>query len=204
MALRNLKTIVFDLGRVMVSIDPAREKFSGLMRSIGIDPHEAFNRFWYVDEVSRHMTGGMSSPDFYEAVRGHYGLDLGYEEFAEAWCDLFTPMEGMEELFGELAAKYRMGILSDTDPLHWEKIRGMLPCLAAVEKPTLSFNVGLLKPHPEMFDAVAADNGCEKKECLFIDDLVSNVDGARYFGMQALPFSGVEKLRQDLKWLEVL
>jgi len=40
--------------------------------------------------------------------------------------------------------------------------------------------------------------------CLFIDDRLVNVDGARKAGMQALRFEGVEKLEKDLKQLGVM
>ena len=113
-------------------------------------------------------------------------------------------MPGMEELFREVAGRYRVGILSDTDPLHWHAIRTMMPWLEAVERPTLSYEVGYLKPHPEMFTAAARNCGSAKEQCLFIDDLAGNVDGARYFGMQALIFNGQEKLRRDLHQVKVL
>jgi FMN phosphatase YigB (HAD superfamily) len=110
----------------------------------------------------------------------------------------------MEELFREVAERYRVGILSDCDPLHWGRVRSMLPWLEAVGKPTLSFEVGYLKPHPEMYAAAAGDCGSLKQECLFIDDMAGNVDGARFCGMQALHFTGADKLRHDLRRLRVL
>lgn len=202
--MRNINTVIFDLGRVVVRIDPEREKFARLMNAIGIEPREAFERFWYANEVRQHMTGEMSPRDFYQAVADRFVLKYTYEEFVEAWCDLFSPMPGMQELFEEVAKNYRVGILSDTDPLHWLRIREMLPWLDRAEKPTLSFEVGLLKPHPNMFATAAKDCLSEKHQCLFIDDLIANVDGSRYCGMPAVMFSDVGKLRRDLSGLRIL
>jgi haloacid dehalogenase superfamily, subfamily IA, variant 3 with third motif having DD or ED len=200
----NITTVIFDLGRVLVRLNTDGERFGELMRSVGVEPGQAFRQFWLQGDVHRHMTGELSPQAFYDAARENFGLSTSYESFVEGWCDLFAPMPGMEELFGEVAGRYRVGILSDTDPLHWRAIRAMLPWLAAVERPTLSYEVGYLKPHPEMFAAAARNCGSAKEECLFIDDLTGNVDGARYFGMQALVFNGLEKLRRDLRQVKVL
>jgi FMN phosphatase YigB (HAD superfamily) len=199
-----ITTIIFDIGRVLVRIHANGEKFGALMRAIGIDPHGAMDRYWYTEEVQRHMTGELGPGDFHRAVTERFGLDYDFASFAEAWCDIFQPMPGMAELFGELSRRYAVGLLSDTDPIHWEYLRGELPLLQAVAKPTLSFEVGCLKPHPVMFETAAANSGASKSQCLFIDDILANVDGARYSGMQGLRFVNPEKLHKDLAGLGVL
>lgn len=202
--MRNIHTIVFDLGNVLVRVDPARGKFGQLVRSFGLTPEEAFGRFSFESEVRRFMTGELAPEEFHRALSERFGLDFAYDRFVESWCDMFEPVEGMRELFEEISQRYEVGILSDTDPLHWNCIRKMMPWLERVAKPSLSFEVGFLKPHPGMFEAAAANAGREKHECLFIDDLVANVDGARYFGMPALLFTGEGKLRRDLTGLKLL
>jgi putative hydrolase of the HAD superfamily len=200
----NVKTVVFDLGRVLVGIDYKGEKFISLMRSAGITAGEAFDKFWFLSEVRQHMTGEITPREFHRRATARFGVDIPYEEFVEGWCDLFHPVPEMKALFDEIAGRYDVGLLSDTDPLHWEKILEMYPWLRKIEKPTLSFNVGCLKPHPDIYAAAAADCGRAKEECLFIDDKIENVDGARYCGMPALHFTSVEKLRRDLAGLNVL
>lgn len=192
-----IDTVIFDLGRVMVSIDPCRPKFAGLMRAIGVAPEEAFARFWRAPEVIAHNTGEISSERFYQLVRDRFGLSLTWPEFAEAWSDLFEPVPGMEELFTRVAAIRKVGILSDTDPLHWERARRILPCLDRAV-PTLSYIVGAVKPDPAMYRAAAANCATPPERCLFIDDLEGNVRGAREAGMVAIRFTSAEALRSEL------
>jgi putative hydrolase of the HAD superfamily len=202
---RNITTVIFDLGRVLVELRTDGAAFSALMRGMGIDPARAFEQFWHHPEVIGHSTGTVSPQDFYRRAVEEFGLaGFEYERFAQCWCDLFRPMPGMEALFSEVAARCRVGILSDTDPLHWERIRTLLPCVAAVERPTLSYEVGHLKPHPAMYRAAAANAGVPPEECLFIDDLAGNVEGARAVGMRAVRFAGAEALRRELENLGVL
>lgn len=202
--MHNIDTVIFDVGRVLIGIAPTGEKFSALMRSMGIPPEHAFEKYWYAEEVRRHMTGELGSPQFFAAARDHFGLGIGYDEFVAGWCDIFFPKPDMEKLFLELADRYTVGLLSDTDPLHWPKMLELLPWLKKVAKPTLSFEVGFLKPHPVMFETAAANCGAEKGRCLFIDDLQANVDGARFCGMPALHYLDTDKLRKDLTGLCLL
>lgn len=202
--MHTITTIIFDLGRVLVGIDTSGEKFTRLMRAAGLTDPAVFDTFWRLDEVCRHMTGEIDSREFHRQASARFGADVSYEDFEEAWCDIFHPLPEMKTVFDELAGRYTVGLLSDTDPLHWNTIRAMLPWLSAIKTPTLSFEVGCLKPHPKMFGTAAANCGRTKEECLFIDDRAENVDGARSFGMQSLQFTTPEKLRNDLAGLKLL
>lgn len=196
--MHEITTVIFDVGRVLVKIDGSGEKFGALMQKVGVSPEEAFERFWYVDEIHQFMTGQIDAEDFYILITERFHIDYTFAEFAEAWCDLFQPMPGMEDIFRRMAGQFQVGLLSDTDPLHWRKIRELLPWLDRVKKPTLSHEVGYLKPHPVMFSTAAANCGASVGQCLFIDDVVGNVDGARYSGMPAVLFSDPAKLKKNL------
>ncbi len=202
--MHNITTIIFDLGRVLVDVRTDGEKFGRLMRAAGITDEDSFERIWYLSEVRQHMTGVIDSREFYRQTVGRFKFDYSYEDFVEGWCDMFAPVPAMKILFDELSARYRVGLLSDTDPLHWDRLLGMMPWLAEVGNPTLSYNVGYLKPHPKMFAEAAANCGRAKEACLFIDDRIENVDGARYCGMPALQFVSPEKLRRDLAGFQIL
>lgn len=199
-----IDTVLFDIGRVLVRLAWDGDKFGALMRAIGIPPDRAYAEYWSAPEVLAHTTGKLSSDAFYRAVVGRFGIDYDFERFREAWCDIFRPMPGMAELFGEVADRRRVSLLSDTDPLHWEKLRELCPWFDRTEKPTLSFEVGQTKPHPAMFAAAAANCGRKPEYCLFIDDIADNVEGARRFGMHALRFTGPDALRDDLAGLKLL
>lgn len=134
-----IEAVIFDLGRVLLGIDPARGGFSSLLRAAGLDPETVFRDFRRDAEVDAFMTGSLPPRGFYLALRRRFGFDHDFASFAECWCDLFAPVPGMEAVFRETAARRRVGILSDTDPLHWEKALSLLPFLSLAPRPTLSF-----------------------------------------------------------------
>lgn len=190
--------VIFDLGRVLLAIDTRGEKFAALMEAMNILPGQAFSTYWREPEVEWHMTGQISSRQFHQAATSRYNLEIGYEEFSDAWCDLFSPMPGMKEIFERIAEKHPVGLLSDTDPLHWAKASEMLPWLRRIEKPTLSFGTGYLKPHPAAYLKAAENVNHPPENCFFIDDAQINVDGAREIGMAAILFQGADRLIRDL------
>lgn len=194
-----IRAVIFDLGRTLVRIHVSGPLFGRLMRAMGVAPERAFSDFWNVPEVIAHMTGTLSSRDFYHAARDRFGLKHTYEEFVAGWCDIFEADPAMEDLFLRTAARLDVGLLSDTDPMHWEYLLHRLPWLAKAANPTLSFRVGKLKPDPAMFLAAARDCGRAPEECLFIDDLAANVAGAERCGMRAVRFEGAEHLAGILR-----
>lgn len=193
-----IKAVIFDLGGVMVTLDTGGEYFGGLMRKLGFEPAAAMSTFWSTPDVVSYMTGGIPPETFFEKTRRRYGLDLSNEAFSRGWCDLFRPMPGMAELFARLGKVCRIGVLSDTDPLHWQRIKEISPCLKTVSRPTLSHEVGHLKPHPAMYAAAVRDIGCDAENCLFTDDKQTNVDGALRAGLQAIRFEGADAFAAEL------
>jgi len=199
-----VQAVIFDLGRVLVSVDLSRGLFPLLLArapagrgavSGGAPEQQLFDAFG---------SGALSPAQFHERLCRQFDLDLAFDEFARQWCDVFAPMPGMPELLAEVAARLPVGILSDTDPLHWGHVLEHYPWLRAVPNPTLSFRTGLLKPDRGAYLAAAADVGVPPEVCFFTDDLEANVEGARRAGMDALQFSSANATRQALRARGVL
>ena len=56
----------------------------------------------------------------------------------------------------------------------------------------LSSDVGMVKPQPEIYQLVAKQLGVSSEECLMIDDLAVNIDGAEAVGMKGVVFTTTE------------
>jgi HAD superfamily hydrolase (TIGR01509 family) len=62
----------------------------------------------------------------------------------------------------------------------------------------LSGDVGMTKPAAEIFQLTAKRLGVTPAECVMIDDLLTNVDGARRAGMEAILFGTTSQSQADL------
>jgi epoxide hydrolase-like predicted phosphatase len=65
----------------------------------------------------------------------------------------------------------------------------------------ISGEVGLRKPEPEIFRLAAERVSLELAECVFVDDLELNVDGARALGMTAVLHTSYDQTRRELESL---
>lgn len=191
--------VIFDLGRVLVNVDAARGIFALLNRSLKQGPAESAVKMLWQDDLFKEYNAGRLSPhQFYHALCRKFELDITFDSFTELWCDVFTPMPGMEELLRRLSGTLPLGLLSDTDPVHWQYLLQKYPMLGLIAKPTLSFETGLLKPSPESFLTAAKNTVAPPENCLFIDDVMENVEGARRVGMDAVHFRGADSLQAEL------
>ena len=62
----------------------------------------------------------------------------------------------------------------------------------------VSAEIGEVKPDAAIYERLLARNGLAASDCLFIDDVERNVDGARAVGMAAIQFRCAGKLQKVL------
>jgi putative hydrolase of the HAD superfamily len=65
----------------------------------------------------------------------------------------------------------------------------------------ISGEVGLRKPEPEIFRLAADRLNLRPAECVFVDDLEVNVDGARALGMTGILHTSYDETRRELESL---
>ncbi len=194
-----IKAIVFDLGRVLVDIDLTKGVFKYLP-PIETKPDEQVLNQLFRDTVYRaYAEGRMEVPEFYQTFCKRAGLTLEFKAFKKEWNAVFKPMKGMDAIVKALKPNYKLGLLSDIGPLHWEHLQRELPLLKQFPNPVLSYRIGYLKPQKQTYLLAADSVETEPKACLFIDDREVNVTGAKKAGMQAIRFVNPAQLRKTLR-----
>jgi putative hydrolase of the HAD superfamily len=199
-----LKVLVFDLGKVIFDFD--LQKFAKLFSKK--TPH-------HLDIISALLTeytelaiayekGNISPQDFFEAIKEKTHYEGSYNEFCVVWNNIFTPMEQTIELIAKAAANYPVGILSNTNELHWKYLEERYPSLFMIfDKKHLSYELHMRKPEDEIFHALIKDYALNPEEIFFTDDLAENVAAAVKNGIIARQFVCASKLEQNLKELGV-
>jgi putative hydrolase of the HAD superfamily len=117
-------------------------------------------------------------------------VTLGVSTLADVWFgDRPANEEWVRRLRQARADGLFVGMLSNMVPawdVHW---RRMVDPAGLFDDVVLSFEVGHRKPGREIFDLAAKRAGIRPEECLFVDDLAKNCDGAVAAGWQAIHFT---------------
>jgi len=199
-----IKAIIFDLGRVLVGVDLTKGIFKYTQQENPKSEIQILDTLMHDSFYQDYACGKFTAEQFQQEFCRRLNLDFDFEAFKREWNDVFKTIPGMEALVTKLSTTYKIGLLSDIGPLHWEHLMETLPVLERIEKPVLSYQIGFLKPEKATYLKAAESVQTEPKSCLFIDDREVNVNGAKSAGMQAIVFSGIEQLSRDLITLGLL
>ncbi len=93
---------------------------------------------------------------------------------------------------------YQIGVISNiaTDWVRQEFLTQEEQAL--FDAMVFSYEIGVTKPHSEIFQAACNQLNVQPDECILIDDSAFNVAGARDFGMQAIEYQSLERLKEQL------
>ena len=197
-----IDAIIFDLGGVLVNVDEARalERFAARTRRPAAEISDYVRRTPYVTEFA---LGKLTRRQFYRVLAKDLKFDGGFEEFAQIWSEIFSPIEPMVALAEGLKTRLPRVILSNTNPLHIDYIIQHYPWFNDFAAQVLSYEVGLLKPDAAIYELTLRQCGLEAARAVFIDDLAANVEGARRVGIQGIQYQNVDQVRAELTKLGV-
>jgi FMN phosphatase YigB (HAD superfamily) len=202
MDLSNVRNIIFDLGNVLIDLDPQKtikafkdlgfaqiEEFQGHSRSMGF--------------TALFQEGKMDDKAFYDEVRRYAGKPLTDIDIADAWNAMLLHYDTRRiQRLIDLKQRYRLFLFSNTNEVHHRNFAFRVPLVGSIDKlferTFYSHEIGLAKPSTESFELVLRQAGIKAHETLFLDDLPENVEGAQKVGMQARL---VEYPNQWLEWL---
>lgn len=97
--------------------------------------------------------------------------------------------------------RFTFSILSNSGSSLEKLLREKLDIRDSFEHVFNSADIGLLKPDPAIFRYVLGELGAQSDECLFVDNLETNVGSARSVGMRVILFSSTAEtlaILQDL------
>lgn len=194
-----LKTIIFDMGNVIIPFD-FRRGYAALEQRSGIPVSEITERIRNSGLVPELESGRMEPRPFVEAMNQTLDAGLSYDDFCDIWSSIFLPHTLIpEELVLRLRENHRLMVLSNTNAIHFEMVWQSYPILRHFDRLILSHEVKALKPEPAIYAAALAEAQADPAECFFTDDVAAYVEGARLAGMQAEQFLGHDKLLSDLR-----
>jgi putative hydrolase of the HAD superfamily len=205
------KVLYFDLGNVLLGF--SHERMCRQMADLAGITAEAVRELLFADEGPdcaqwQIEDGRLDVEGYYRHFCAKMGRECDRARLEIAASDIFWPLEETAALVRKLAAaKHRLGILSNINPLHWRFVSdGRFPLLHRAGQPgslfefvVLSYEAKAMKPDQRIYQAAVDLTGAPADQVFFVDDRADNVAGALAAGLDAVPFVGVDQLVADLK-----
>jgi putative hydrolase of the HAD superfamily len=202
------EVLLFDLGNVILPFNHYQiaEKLAQFSESRELsDPPLIFSYLFDRQDgaVNDYEIGKMTSMEFFNQVKDRFQLIMTFDAFVPIWNEIFTENHAVSELIRSLKGKKRLGLLSNTNPLHFDYALSTFPVLKLFDKWILSHEVGFKKPAVEIFLKAMEWASVPPMEVLFIDDIKEHVEVAASVGMQAIHFTSAPQLVRELARLGI-
>jgi putative hydrolase of the HAD superfamily len=181
-----IRAILFDCFGVLTS-DKWKEFVGGLPES----QREAAR------ELNRAFDSGhLNKSDFSQAIQDLTGRQFSYVE--DLLDNEITKNAALLDYIRQLHTEYKIGLVSNIAS-NWIRDSLLTPDEQKLfDSFTLSYEVGMTKPDPRIFELAAQQVGAAIEECLLIDDIERYCEAARDTGMQALVYRDTEQIKREL------
>ena len=196
---KQVTTIFFDIGGVLINIHPERT-LKHLSDCTGIHIDVIKNRF-PLDIHQEYEKGNLSNKEWFLAVKKSMPqpCSLWESNFWESWKLLVGEEKKSVKILKKLKGNYSVWLLSNTNPCHiQDEIDKKFEFPHLADGTIYSFDIGLRKPDEAIYKIAASRAGSIPERCLFIDDQRENVIAAENTGFIGIHFHSVEQLQKDL------
>ncbi|HKJ04698.1 MAG TPA: HAD family phosphatase [Geopsychrobacteraceae bacterium] len=187
--------VVFDVGRVL--IDFSYERLVKVLYRQGASVTDVDEFTAEVDLVP-YEHGQISDQQFLENLNALLVTPLSEDQLIAAWKDLFTPIDEMLIMAAELKSQCGVYLISNTSNLHWQHLLQTYRLAEICHGHLASYQVGVMKPAPEIFSIACERFDLVPQQTVFIDDMQVNVEGAIACGWNGIHHQSVAETRRQL------
>lgn len=195
-----LRGVIFDIGRVLIRVDVQGVR-SALAQGLVLSPEELWSAIEKDPRWPDWQEGRMKPRDWHLHLCKRFHMQMDFDEFTKVWNSALDPTPiHHQSLFAGLAKHYRLGLLSNTDPIHVAKLEATYDFYEYFPKAvrTYSCTVGVSKPNPLIFREALKATKVKAEEAVYIDDIPAYVEAARKLGLTGIQFQSAEQMRADL------
>jgi putative hydrolase of the HAD superfamily len=196
----DLRAVVFDYGRVL-SGSPDPEAHAALLRITGL-PTDRYERIYWSHRIA-YDEGKLTGIGFWQRFLDDAGLPPNQEMAAELnrldarqWTTQNPAMLAWQLKLKQHGLK--TAILSNIGDDVLASVEFEFDWIHRFDVLVWSYQLGIAKPDPEIYRHTLAKLGTQPEETLFIDDKRPNVEAALELGIQAIEYSSMERLREEL------
>lgn len=200
-----IKNVVLDIGNVLVSFYPDIYISQFITKKGEIDyyNHICFKSAeWKCGDL-----GTKTREEIIDAICEKYPDDAEKVREIMANCDdMLRVSKKNTELVKRLkAAGIGVYYLSNTNEHAFEFMTSTYEVFSYLDGGIASYRDGVIKPSADIFELFLLRYGKKAEECVFVDDMPQNVDGARGVGLHGIVLKNIDDLEDELcKYPEII
>ena len=193
-----IKNVVLDIGNVLVSFYPDIYISQFITKKGEIDYYEQIcfkSAEWKCGDL-----GTKSRSEIIDAICEKYPDDAEKVREIMANCDdMLRVSKKNTDLIKRLkAAGIGVYYLSNTNEHAFEFMTSTYEVFSYMDGGIASYRDGVIKPSADIFELFLARYGKKADECVFVDDMPSNVDGAKAVGIHGIVLKNIDDLEDEL------
>jgi putative hydrolase of the HAD superfamily len=182
---QSITHIFFDLGNILVGLH-AGEKLRALAKQSGQDLTNFCEKIWSHERAHDYERGRHTCDEYFSLLAEDLDLAHAQPDLREAFCDIFHPLPGRVAVARRLAARYPLGLISNTCASHIRHLEASYDFFPLFSPRIYSHEVGARKPHPEIYEKALEAAGAKPESSLFIDDLAENLETPARLGWKTI------------------
>lgn len=204
-----IKNIIFDIGNVLASF-----RWADLLKELGITG-EAFeqvanatvrnSKIWNEFDKSELSDAEIIATCIQYAPNYEKEIRLLFENTGRIVKEYSYAKDWVKELKEK---GYKVYLLSNYGRTAFESVRDTLQFLPFVDGGVISYEVKIIKPEKEIYQALLEKYSLKAEECVFLDDRAENIEAAQQLGFQGIVFTSkemaeveLEKIIEAQKWM---
>jgi epoxide hydrolase-like predicted phosphatase len=181
-----IKAVIFDMGGVILrTMDPTKRE--AMAKRLGVTRSELEEVVFQSETSVQSELGQLSEAGHWRAVLAYFKQPL---DCYQDWYGEFFSGDAIDQklitFIGTLKPRVKVGLLSNA----WEHARQNLSSrfdfINIFDVTIFSYEVGLRKPDPRIFDLILRQMGIEAGEAIFVDDFRANIDSAAALGLKTV------------------
>lgn len=201
--MKSKKALLFDLGNVLLPIDLSLtfQAFSQL--STYFNPLEIQDKIINEGLWLGYEAGLLTDEEFRNLLRDKLAMNCSNEEFDQAFSALLLDFpSNIYTFLKDLTSNFDLYLLSNTSVIHsriflniqlgpnGENLFGLF------KKAHFSYEMGLVKPNPLIYQQVLSENNLEAGQVVFFDDNAANIESASKLGIDSILIDSKTSLTQ--------
>lgn len=182
-----IKNLLFDLGGVIATLH--EDITASILSSCGMTTE------WWAQNgdamILKLNRGEINGEEFCAELAKACNPGTSLDTIRIAYESMLKVPAANSTYIKELSEKYDLYLLSDISDIHWKAFKEMnfangVDIEACFTKLYLSYQLGMTKPNPDIYEHVISDSGIVPAETIYIDDNAGNIAAGQNAGLQTI------------------